>query len=62
MATYFVDIATNELVVCTWHISLQKLVHDFLFPASKLVVESRMKKVSLSIADNPMAYCVVNIH
>ena len=25
-------------------ISSQKLIHDFLFPASRLVVESRMKK------------------
>ena len=57
VAAYFVGI----LVVCTWYISLQKLIHDFLFPTSKLVVESRMKKVSLSIADNPLTYYMVNI-
>ena len=28
---------------------LQKLVHDFLFPASKLVVESRTKNCELTI-------------
>ena len=31
----------------TFHFFLQKLIHDFLFPASKLVVESRVKKSEL---------------
>ena len=54
------DLYNNNYVSKNFYIALQKLVHDFLFPASRLVVESRVKKCEFSIVDDQLVYYAVN--